>query len=66
MTNTDPFTACFVTPGDAPPDGMRVVWSDLGAINPKVSSRFALERAGRALIADEMGLGKTLQVPDFT
>ena len=33
LTNTDPFAAWFVVTGDATPDGIRVVWSVLGAIS---------------------------------
>ena len=33
MTNTHPFAACFVVTEDAPPDGIRVVRSVLGAIS---------------------------------
>ena len=33
LTNTDPFRKWFEVTGDATPDGIRVVWSVLGAIS---------------------------------
>ena len=33
LTNTEPFAVWFVVTGDATPDGIRVMWSVLGAIS---------------------------------
>ena len=41
LTNTEPFAAWFAVTGNATPDGIRIVWSVLGAI----SQAFELELA---------------------